>query len=116
MAEPDFDEFNLLPGETVAQASLRISEKYGVERPTARNWVVGHRDPQKGLVRLKKSRAMDENLRAMAAFAKPGWTYTLDDIAEVVGCSKERIRQIQESALRKLRRRTDYLQKELKKR
>jgi DNA-directed RNA polymerase sigma subunit (sigma70/sigma32) len=59
---------------------------------------------------------MDENLRAMAAFAKPGWTYTLDDIAEVVGCSKERIRQIQESALRKLRRRTDYLQKELKKR
>lgn len=116
MAEPDFDEFNLLPGETVAQASLRISEKYGVERPTARNWVVGNRDPEKGLVRLKKSRAMDENLRAMMAFAKPGWTYTLDDIAEVVGCSKERIRQIQESALRKLRRRTDYLQKELKKR
>jgi DNA-directed RNA polymerase sigma subunit (sigma70/sigma32) len=66
-------------------------------------------------VRLNKSRRMDENLRAMVAFASPGYTYTLDDIAEVIGCSKERVRQIQDSALRKLRRRTDYLKKEIKK-
>ena len=70
----------------------------------------------KGLVRLKKSREMDENLRAMMAFALPGYTYTLDDIAECIGCSKERVRQIQDTALRKLRRRTDYLKRELKKR
>lgn len=115
MADFDYAEFKQKPGETIAQASIRIAVKYNVQRQTARNWVVGHRDPKAGLVRLKKSRAMDENLRVMMAFASPGWTYTLDDIAEVIGCSKERVRQIQDSALRKLRRRTDFLKKELKK-
>jgi len=115
MADFDHAEFKRKPGESVAQASVRIAAKYDVERQTARNWVVGHRDPEAGLIRLKKSRAMDENLRVMMAFASPGWTYTLDDIAECIGCSKERVRQIQNSALRKLRKRTDYLKKELRK-
>tara|TARA_R110000824_G_scaffold265887_1_gene454825 strand:+ start:1127 stop:1477 length:351 start_codon:yes stop_codon:yes gene_type:complete len=115
MADFDHAEFKRKPGESVAQASVRIAGKYDVERQTARNWVVGHRDPEAGLIRLKKSRAMDENLRVMMAFASPGWTYTLDDIAECIGCSKERVRQIQDSALRKLRKRTDYLKKELRK-
>jgi hypothetical protein len=111
----DYAEFRIKPGETVAEASDRIAVKYNVQHQTARNWVVGHRDPQAGLIRLKKSRAMDENLKVMLAFASPGWTYTLDDIAECIGCSKERVRQIQDSALRKLRRRTDFLKKELNK-
>ena len=115
MADFDHAEFKQKPGETVGQASVRIANKYGVQRQTARNWVVGHRDPQAGLIRLKKSRAMDENLKVMLAFASPGWTYTLDDIAEVIGCSKERVRQIQDSALRKLRKRTNFLKKELNK-
>ena len=116
MHEPDLSEFKQQVDESVRQASLRLADKYGVEAATARNWVLGHQDPIKGLVRLKKSREMDENLRAMMAFALPGYTYTLDDIAECIGCSKERVRQIQDTALRKLRRRTDYLKKELKKR
>ena len=111
----DYAEFKQKPGETIAQATVRIAVKYNVQRQTARNWVVGHRDPQAGLIRLKKSRAMDENLKVMLAFASPGWTYTLDDIAEVIGCSKERVRQIQDSALRKLRKRTNFLKKELNK-
>lgn len=115
MDEANSSEFKQTSGETVAQASLRLADKYGVEVATAKAWVLGKRDPKLGLVRLNKSRRMDENLRAMAAFASPGYTYTLDDIAEVIGCSKERVRQIQDSALRKLRRRTDYLKKEIKK-
>ena len=115
MADFDHAEFKQKPGETVGQASVRVANKYNVQRQTARNWVVGQRDPEAGLIRLKKSRAMDENLKVMLAFASPGWTYTLDDIAECIGCSKERVRQIQDSALRKLRRRTDFLKKELNK-
>ena len=114
---PDFDyaEFKRKPGETVAEASVRIANKYNVERQTARNWVTGYRDPKAGMVRIKKSRAMDENLKLMFAFAAPGWTYSLDEIAECMGCTKERVRQIQDSALRKLRRRTNDLKKELRK-
>jgi len=115
MHDLNSSEFKQQTDESVAQASLRLAVKYGVEVATAKAWVLGKRDPKLGLVRLNKSRRMDENLRAMVAFASPNYTYTLDDIAEVIGCSKERVRQIQDSALRKLRRRTDYLKKELKK-
>ena len=115
MADFDHAEFKRKPGETVAQASVRVANKYNVERQTARNWVTGYRDPQAGMVRIKKSRAMDENLKLMFAFAAPGWTYSLDEIAECMGCTKERVRQIQDSALRKLRRRTNDLKRELRK-
>ena len=44
----------------------------------------------------------DIKLRAMAEAALPGQTYTLQEIAEVMGVSRERVRQIQDQALRKV--------------
>jgi len=40
----------------------------------------------------------------MAANAEPGKCYTLQEIAEVVGVSRERIRQLEFQALRSLRK------------
>ena len=47
----------------------------------------------------------DKALRIMAANAEPEKVYTLQEIAEVMGVSRERVRQIQDKALRKFRRR-----------
>jgi len=47
----------------------------------------------------------DKALRIMAANAEPERVYTLQEIAEVMEVSRERVRQIQDKALRKFRRR-----------
>ena len=47
----------------------------------------------------------DKALRLMALNAEPGRIYTLQEIAEVMDVSRERIRQIQDRALRTFRRR-----------
>ena len=44
----------------------------------------------------------DIKLRAMVMAALPGQTFTLQEIAEVMGISRERVRQIQDKALRKV--------------
>jgi len=44
----------------------------------------------------------DIKLRAMVNSAAPGETFTLQEIAEVMGVSRERVRQIQDQALRKV--------------
>lgn len=46
---------------------------------------------------------VDLKLRAMVESAQPGKAYTLQEIADVVGVSRERIRQIEEQGMRKLR-------------
>lgn len=45
---------------------------------------------------------VDIKLRAMVNAAQPGETFTLQEIAEVMGVSRERVRQIQDKALRKV--------------
>tara|TARA_B110000495_G_C22428265_1_gene270191 strand:- start:134 stop:370 length:237 start_codon:yes stop_codon:yes gene_type:complete len=54
----------------------------------------------------------DEALREMYDNAPPYATFTLEEIAVTMGITRERVRQIQEEALRKVRRR---LWKDLKK-
>ena len=51
----------------------------------------------------KKLTMVDLKLRAMVESAQPGKAYTLQEIADVVGVSRERIRQIEEQGMRKLR-------------
>ena len=52
----------------------------------------------------KKLTIVDVKLAQMVAEAPPNTPYTLQEIAEYVGVSRERIRQIEDVALRKLRR------------
>ena len=52
-------------------------------------------------VKLTESE-VDIKLRAMVHASLPGQTYTLQEIAEVMGVSRERVRQIQDKALRKV--------------
>lgn len=47
---------------------------------------------------------VDFKLREMVATAEPGKSYTLQEIADYVGVSRERIRQIEEKGLMRLRR------------
>ena len=46
---------------------------------------------------------IDVGLAALSKHNKHGQQMTLDDMAYVCGCNRERIRQIQEQALRKIR-------------
>lgn len=51
-----------------------------------------------------KALERDILLEVMVANATPGKRYTFEEIGQVIGVSRERIRQIQESALKKLRK------------
>jgi transcriptional regulator with XRE-family HTH domain len=55
--------------------------------------------PKPKKTRLSES---DIKLRAMVENAQPGMTHTLQEIADVMGISRERVRQIQDQALRKV--------------
>lgn len=48
----------------------------------------------------------------MVMEAKPGTPHTLQEIADYVGVSRERIRQIEEVAIRKLRRKMHKIAKD----
>lgn len=60
----------------------------------------------------KKLTLIDLKLRAMVEAAKPGTPHTLQEIADFVGVSRERIRQIEEVAMRKLRNKMFQIIKE----
>lgn len=61
---------------------------------------------------LKKIRS-DKKLTMMVLLRAPGRQYTLDEIADYTGLSKERIRQIERDALKKLRKNGRWLWKEI---
>lgn len=52
-----------------------------------------------------RQRKLTERLRLMAARRVPGWNYSLHAIASFCGCSYQRIWQIEQAAILKLRRR-----------
>jgi hypothetical protein len=53
----------------------------------------------------------DVRLRKFAEEAEPGKCYTLEEIAEAMGVTRERVRQIEFKALRKLRHRLGLIMK-----
>ena len=55
---------------------------------------------------------VDVKLRLMVSVAEPGRSYTLQEIADVVGVSRERVRQLEFAALRRLRRKMKKLMKD----
>jgi DNA-binding MarR family transcriptional regulator len=81
--------------------SLReIAEALKVPRATASWWTTS--------VKFKgwtARREADLMLALMCVEQKPGETFTLEEIGDRMGMTRERIRQIQDAALKKLRRR-----------
>ena len=53
----------------------------------------------------------DVRLRKFAENAQPGRCYTLEEIAEAMGVTRERVRQIEFKALRKVRHRLSLIMK-----
>ena len=61
--------------------------------------------PARGHYKVEPKKQPSESdllLRAMLDMASPGEEFTLQEIAEVMGISRERVRQIQEEALKKV--------------
>jgi DNA-directed RNA polymerase sigma subunit (sigma70/sigma32) len=55
---------------------------------------------------------VDFKLKEMAEASVPGESHTLQEIADYVGISRERVRQIEEKALMRLRRKLTHMVKE----
>ena len=91
-----------LEGETYADAARRVSNATGVPIGTAKNWVTGRNVPC-GKPRALRTRHVDEKLNTMMDLAPPHATYTLQEIGDFVGLTRERVRQIERDALKKIR-------------
>ena len=61
------------------------------------------RDPDSGRNSTKAMRRADRKLAKFAENAEDGKCYTLHEIAEAMGVTRERVRQIEARALKKLR-------------
>ena len=59
----------------------------------------------------KRTSKSDRDLRKLAENAEPGKCYTLNEIAEVMGITRERVRQIEMGAMRTFRNRMTRLLK-----
>lgn len=51
---------------------------------------------------------IDKGLDYLCSIQKPGETFTLEEIAEVCGCSRQNIHNIQASGMRKIRKQFRY--------
>ena len=108
------DKAPMLPGENIRQAAERLAKEWNMTTNCTRQWVNGQRSYRKGIENAKKQMAIDEGLRIARALQEPGEAWTLEQIADVAGCTRERIRQIESEALKKVRHATQAIQRELK--
>lgn len=97
---PEFAQRN---GETQMQTARRLAGEYGVHVETARNWVQGRCNPL-GVSSSINQAKVDDALRDMVEEMKPAETFTLQEIGTRCGITREAVRQIEERALRKLRK------------
>lgn len=67
--------------------------------------------PRRVRRRTSRTTKADRRLRKMAENADPGRSYTLNEIADVMGITRERVRQIEMKALRTFRNRLVLLVK-----
>lgn len=85
---------------TINALAIELSNKVGFTRQTCGSWIRGDTSPEQSI----KVMVGDVCLDLMVALARPGETFTLREISRVTGWSHERIRQIEEGALRKIKR------------
>ena len=110
-----FDKAELLPGENIKLAARRLAKKWNLTENCTRQWVNGQRSYKSGKANAKKQMAIDEGLRMARELQAPGEAWTLEQIAEVAGCTRERIRQIEGEALKKVRKAPQSIKRELEK-
>lgn len=85
---------------TANRLAVELSKKVGFTRQTCGSWIRGTASPEKTI----QGMVGDVCLELMVALSRPGQTFSLREIARCTGFSYERIRQIEESALRKIKR------------
>ena len=86
-------------GQPIRQASRELADEIGVPALTCLSWLSGKCDPDQTI----KKWVGDILLNIMALNIKEGQGHSLREIGEFTGLSYERIRQIEEQALRKVR-------------
>lgn len=91
-----------LEGETISDAARRIVNELGVPVGTALNWVRGRNKPRTDH-RKMRTEEVDRKLRQMLDEAPDHHNYTLQEIGDYVGLTRERVRQIERDALKKIR-------------
>jgi hypothetical protein len=91
------------------EEARQLSDQVGVPVHTARHWIHGTASPDQTI----KMWVMDHFLDMMRIQQKPGETFTLQEIADRVGVTKERIRQIEFEALKKVRKNLDDIIREI---
>lgn len=91
-------------------SSKKIKRSRGRPKSTKGHWdSISLQAPDRSRQKLT---LIDLKLRAMVEAAPPGKTHTLQEIADFVGVSRERIRQIEEVGMRKLRNKMFQICKE----
>ena len=88
--------------------AARLSEETGLSVQTVlQYWSLGRPivAKQNSFSNRKKTKELNANLAILSALNdKMGYTFTLREVASIVGVTHERIRQIEKGALKKLRR------------
>ena len=80
--------------------AIELGAKIGKSRQTCGAWIRGKHSPEKTI----NGMIGDVCLGLMVALSRPGETFSLRQISRVTGWSYERIRQIEEEALLKIKR------------
>lgn len=80
--------------------AIELGKKIGQSRQVCGSWIRGTHSPEKTI----NGMIGDVCLGLMVALSPPGRTYSLREISRVTGFSYERIRQIEEEALLKIKR------------
>ena len=96
-------DLSIREGETQKSASLRVAEENNVPYETARGWVRGRYKPSTKRLGSRPMAEVNDRLRELYDTAVPGKCYTLEEIGDYAGVTKERVRQIELHALKKLR-------------
>lgn len=96
-------DLSIREGETQKSASLRVAKENNVPYETARGWVRGRYKPSTKRLGSRPLAEVNDKIRELFATAVPGKCYTLEEIGDYAGITKERVRQIEMKALKKLR-------------
>jgi DNA-binding XRE family transcriptional regulator len=87
-----------------------LARSMGVPRQTLRRWIDGKSSPDQTV----KGWIVDHKLDLMRIQQKPGQSFTLQEIADFTGLTRERIRQIEHEALKKIRKKIHAITTEIR--
>jgi len=94
---------------SVQREAKELSKRVGVPVQTCRRWIDGKSTADQTI----DTWVTDHLLDLMRIKQEPGETFTLEQIGEFTGLTRERIRQIEGNALRKIRKKIYAITNEL---